>query len=105
MHGILRPLVAGQQAARLGIDVVAVEPDQRPFLGGQTDAIEVGLRDAEVEELAHRIGLQVDADAQRAHVAHRLEDDAGHADLVQRQGRRQPADAAAGDEYGVVHYG
>ena len=27
--------------ARLGIDVVAVEADQRPFPGGQTDAIEV----------------------------------------------------------------
>ncbi len=105
MHGILRPLVAGQQAAGLGIDVVAVEADQRPLLGGQADAIEVGLRDAEVVELAHRVGLQVHADAQRAHLAHRLEHDARHADLVQRQRRRQPADAAAGDEYGVIHYG
>ena len=98
MHRVLRPVVAGEQPARLGIDVVAVEPDQRPFLGRQADAVEVGLRDAEVVELAHGVGLQVDADAERAHLAHRLEHDAGHADLVQRQRRRQPADAAAGDE-------
>ena len=98
MHRVLRPLVAGEQPARLGVDVVAVEPDQRPFLGRQAHAVEVGLREAEIVELAHGVGLQIDADAERAHLADRFEDDAGHADLVQRQRCRQPADAAAGDD-------
>ena len=95
MHGVLRPVVAGEQPARLGVDVVAVQPDQRPFLRGQADAVEVGLAEAEVVELAHGVGLQVDADAERAHLAHRLEHDAGHTDLVQRERGREPADAAA----------
>ena len=43
MHRVLRPVVAGEQPARLGIDVVAVEPDQRPFLGRQAHAVEVGF--------------------------------------------------------------
>ena len=55
-------------------------------------------------ELAHRIGLQVDADTERAHLARRFEHHAGHADLLQRQGRRQPADAAAGDEHGAFRH-
>ncbi len=55
-------------------------------------------------ELAHRIGLQIDADAERAHVPDGFEDDAGHADLVERQGCRQPADAAAGDDYKIIRH-
>ena len=99
MNRILRPVVAGQEPARLGIDVVAVKPDQRPFLCGQADAVEILLGDAEIIEFAHGIGLQIDADAERAHFPHRFEDDAGHADLVERQGCCQPANAAAGDDY------
>ena len=74
MHGVLLPVVAGELAARLGIDVVAVQPDQRPFPGRQPDAVERRLADAEIVEFAHRIGLQVDADAERPHLAHLLED-------------------------------
>ncbi len=99
MDRILRPVVARRPAAGLGIDVVAVQPDQRPFLRRDADPVEVRLSDAEVVEFAHRIGLQIDADAQRAHLAHRLDDHAGRADLMQRQGRRQAADAAAGDNH------
>ena len=76
MHSILRPVVARAFSARLGIDVVAVEPNQRPFFRRQADAVEVGFGDAEVIEFAHRIGLQIDADAERAHLADRFEDDA-----------------------------
>ena len=43
MHRILRPVVAGGEPAHLGVDVVAVEPDQRPFARRQADAIEIGL--------------------------------------------------------------
>ncbi len=39
VHGILRPVVAGELPARLGINVVAVQPDQGPFLGRQADAV------------------------------------------------------------------
>ena len=81
-----------------------LRPTSAHSLRRQAHAIEIGLRDAEIVEFAHGIGLQIDADAERAHLAHRFEDDARHADLMQRQRRRQPADAAAGDEYGVIHY-
>jgi hypothetical protein len=98
VHRVLRPVVAGEQAARLRIDVVAVEADQRPFPGGQPDAVEICLGEAEVVKLAHRIGLQIDADPERPHLADRLKHDAGHADLMERQRGGKPADAAARDE-------
>src|SRR6185369_577436 len=104
MHRVLRPFVASQKATRLGINVVAIEADQRPFLGGEADAIEFRARDAEIVELAYGIGLQIDADAERTQVTHCLEDDTGNADLMQRQGRRQPANAAAGDDYAVTRH-
>ena len=104
VHRVLRPVVAGEQPARLGVDVVAIQPHQRPFLGGQADAVEVGLRDAEIVKLAHGVRLHVDADAERAHLAHRFEYDTGHADLVQRQCRRQPANAAAGDDDLIIRH-
>ncbi len=44
----------------------------------------------------------VDADAERAHVAHRLEDNTGDANLVQRERRRQPANAAAGNDHALT---
>ena len=56
----------------------------------------------QVVELAHGIGLQVDAHAQRLQIRHRLVDHAGHADLVQREGQGQAADAAAGDQHGEL---
>ena len=102
MHRVLRPVVAGEFSARLGIDVVAVEPDQRPFLCGQADLVEVRLGDAEVVKLAHGVRLQVDADAERAHLAHRFEDGARHADLMQRERGGEPADAAAGDDHAII---
>jgi hypothetical protein len=46
--------------------------------------------------------LQIDADAERAHVAHRFEDDARHADLMQRERGREPADAAAGNDHAII---
>ena len=98
MHGVLRPLVPGEPPARLRVDVVAVEADQCPLFRGQADLVELRFRDAEVIELAHGVGLQVDADAKRLHLAHGLEHHARYADLVKREGRRQPADPAAGNE-------
>jgi hypothetical protein len=89
-------------ALRLGLLSTARINRRILAVRGQTDAVEVGRRDAEIVKLAHGVGLHVDADAERAHLAHRLEDDAGHADLVQRQGGGEAADAAAGDENGSI---
>ena len=104
MNRILRPVVAGQEPAGLGIDVIAVEPDQRPFLCGQAHPVEIVFGDAEIVEFTHGIGLQIDADAERAHVPDRFEDNAGHADLVERQGCRQPTNAAAGDDHKIIRH-
>ena len=79
-----------------------LRPTSAHSCAGRPTAAEIGLADAEIVELAHRIGLQVDADAERPHLAHRLEDDAAHADLVEGERGCQPADAAAGDEHEVV---
>jgi hypothetical protein len=102
VHRILRPVVAGEFPARLRIDVVAVEGDQRPFLRRHADAVEIALREAEIGELAHGVGLHIDADAERAQFARRLEHDAGYADLVQRQRGGEPADAPARDQHWMV---
>ena len=53
---------------------------------------------AEVAQFAHGVGLQVDADAERPHLAHGFKDDARHADLLERQRGDEPADAAAGND-------
>src|SRR3954451_19630709 len=37
MHGILRPAVAGMQATRFGVDLLAIESDQRPLARLQPD--------------------------------------------------------------------
>jgi hypothetical protein len=102
MNRVLRPVVAGEQPARLGIDVVAVQPNERPFPCGKANAIEIVLREAKIIEFAHRVRLEIDADAERTHLADRFEDDARHADLVERKGRRKPPNAAPGDDYSTV---
>ena len=81
-----------------------LSPTSAHSFAGRPTRSRSALRDAEIVELAHGVGLQIDADAERAHLAHRFEDDAGHADLVQRQGRRQPANAAAGDDHKIVRH-
>ena len=79
-------------------------PTSAHSLAGKPDTVEVGLRDAEIVKLAHGVRLQIDADAERAHLAHRFEYDAWHADLVERQCRRQPANAAAGNNYWIIRH-
>ena len=101
VHRVLRPAVAREQAARLGVDVVAVAPHQRPLARLDADGVEHLLADAELVELAHRVGLQVDAHPQRLQGGHGLQDHTGHADLVQREGEGHAPDAAAGDQDGA----
>ena len=59
MHRVLRPAIACEQAARLGVDVVAVAPDQGPLPCLDADAVEHLVVDGEVIQLSHRVGLQV----------------------------------------------
>ena len=61
------------------------------------------LGDPEIIKLAHGIRLQVDADAEWAHLG-ALEYDTRHADLVERKCRCQPANAAAGDDYLIIRH-
>ena len=75
MNRILRPVVASQDTSWLRIDVIAIEPNQRPLPCGQAHAIELLLGNAEIIEFAHGVGLQIDADAERAHFRHGFEDD------------------------------
>jgi hypothetical protein len=101
VHCVLRPAVAGEQAARLGVDVVAVAADQRPFAGLDADAVQHLAADAEVIELANGVGLQVDADAERLRIGDGLVHHARHADLVKRERESHAADAASGDQDGL----
>ena len=57
---------------------------------------------AELDQFAHRMRQHVDADAERLQLGHAFEHPSGNADLVQAERQCQPADAAAGDEYGHV---
>ena len=101
----LRPVVAGEAAARLLVDelaVAAVEGELARLDGVRGQR----LLQAELAQLAHGMRQQVDADAQRQHVGRGLEHARRDAGLVQAERQRQPADAAAHDQnVGVTHSG
>ena len=105
VQGVLGPPVAGEEPARLAVDLAPVATHERPLARRHPDAVERFGADAQVVELAHRVGLQVDPDAQRRELARPLEDRERHADLVQGQPEGQPADAATRDQdaRGAVH--
>jgi len=102
VHRVLRPAIAGQQAARLGVDVVAVAADKRPLTCLDADRVQQFAADAEVVELANGVRLQVDADTERLRIGDRLEHHARHADLVEREREAHAADAASGDQDGLL---
>ena len=56
------------------------------------------IEEAECIELADRMGEQVDADAEGAQLAGRIEHVRPRTDLVQAEGRRQASDAGADDD-------
>ena len=93
----LGPAIAGCNAARLG-------PDMQPFLGVQAvvaganaNAVQALLQ-AQLAELSHCAGLQVDTHAKRTDLRHRLENLERHANLVAGQRQGESGDPAAGDE-------
>ena len=98
VHRQLRPAVAGESAARLLEDELAeaVVEAQLPRLDRGPGEL---FLQAELGELAHAVRQQVDADPERLDLRRGLEDSAGDAGLVQRQREREPADAAANDQY------
>src|ERR1700689_3387052 len=99
MHRELRPFVTGLEAARLAPDRLAVFGEIRQLPGAHAGRIEL-VEQAELGQFAHRMGQHVDADPERFQLSHALEHACRNADLVQAERQGQPADAAAGDEYG-----
>src|SRR5712671_239293 len=95
----LRPFVTGLGAARLAPDRLAVLGKIREFPGAYARGIKL-VEQAEFDQLAHRVRQHVDADAERLQFGDALEYFGRNADLMQAERQRQPADAAAGDEYG-----
>src|SRR5688572_19524778 len=98
VYRVLRPLVAGAHAARLGVHLLAVQSDQHEFPGLQPDGVQLLRSDPELIELSHGVRLQVDADAKRLEMPHRFQHDAWDPDLMQGQGDTQSSDAAPGNE-------
>ena len=98
VDSILRPVIAREQAARLGVDVVAIETHERPLPRLNPYGVEQGVVDPQIVELTDRVGLEVDPDPQWARGADSLEHAAGDAKLVQGQGSDQPANSTTGDQ-------
>ena len=90
-------MIARLQTPRFGVNIVAIAPHQGPFQRGQAHLAQHIGANPKIEQLAHGIGLQVDAHAQRLDLGHRLEHGAGHTDLMQRQRQCHAANATACD--------
>ena len=98
----MRPAVAGVSTPRLGPDVVAIAADQRPLLGLDPDVGEP-VGESEIVELPNRVGLEVDPDPLEPDRHRRFEDADRYPDLMEREGRGQPADAATRDNDRLAH--
>ena len=97
MDRILRPLVAGTQAARLAPDQSAVLGVVGDFTRLDRRGRERGLKRQRAQR-PHGVRQEIDADAEFPQHRHGLVDDGLDAGIVQAQRRCQTADAAAGDE-------
>ena len=60
------------------------------------------LTEPELVQLPYGVWLQVDADTERLRIGDRLEHHARHADLVEREREAHAADAASGDQDGLL---
>ena len=80
-------------------------PTSAHSFAGRPTRSRICLGKTEIVEFTHRIGLQVDPYAERAHIPDRFEDNCLHANLMKRQRCRQTANAATGDDYWMVHCG
>ena len=93
-------MITGGETARFGIDVLAVPANQRPLFSPDTDLVQRRRVEAQIEQFAYGVRLQVDPDAHRLRFAHRLEHEAPYADLMQRQRNAQSADPCTRDDGG-----
>ena len=96
----MRPLVPGRLAERLAIDQLAVAGEEGVVLrlaGGRDQRV----LEPERAHLLHRVGADVNADAERPHFGRGLEhaDAARHPRCVQRQCQRRSPDPAADDDH------
>ena len=102
MRRVLRPCTTNVQSARLGIDVLAVQADQRPFLRRYANLIQLIGAKTHLEKLAHTVRPKVDPKAKRAKLFDCLENNGGHTDLIKRQSQRQLTNASSCDKYGLI---
>ena len=95
----MRIFVTREEAARFAVDELPMMSEISEFLRLDADASE-RVEQAEPGKLADRVGLQVDADAQRHQRWRRLANANAkrHAGAVQRERQGLAADAAADDE-------
>src|SRR5690606_5783363 len=103
-HGELRHTVPGPQTVQLGVDVDASKANERPLPRTHADAVEHFLTEAHFVKLPSRVGLKVDAYAQRLDLPHGFEYETGDADLVKGQGKAQTADTRTGDQYWITSH-
>lgn len=95
----LRPFIAGLDAAGLAPDRLAVLGKIRELAGAHGGGVKL-VEQAKLDQLAHGMRQNIDADAKRLQRRDALEDFGGNADLMQAECQRQSADAAAGDKNG-----
>jgi hypothetical protein len=97
MDGELRPGQAGMPPARIGPDRLAVAVGVAQLAGFDAGRGERRF-EPEARQDAHRTSLNVDADAERPRLGHRLEDPDIESRARQAHGGGQAADAAAGND-------
>ena len=98
MDRILRPVVAGELAARLAPDRPALRRKISNLLGAQADCVKL-LGQAQLIQLAHCMRLQIDPNPKWAQLFHRFKNAKRHAHLMQAQPQRQPANACTRDQH------
>ncbi len=99
MDRVLRPVVAGLTAARLRPDALAMLVVVSEF-GGRNARLGKRAFQAKLGQFPDRMRQHVDADTQRPWHGNGFEHPAIHTNLVQAEGGRQPADAAADNQDG-----
>src|SRR5262249_30362685 len=94
----LRPFITGVQSTRLAPDRLAVLGEIGELLGAHARCREL-IEQPELDQFAHGMRQHVDADAECPQLRHALDHPGGHADLVQAERQRQPANSATCDQY------
>ena len=92
-------MVARRQTSRLGIDIIAVQANQSPFLGLQANLIKCIHAKSQFVKFTNRIRLDVYTNPKRLDFGDRFKHNTGHTNLMQGQGATQTADTAANNQY------